>query len=73
MEKAPAVLTKFAKKLRIERLKRGFSQETLAAAAGVSRNYIGMIERGESNLTLGTMDQIARAMRMEVWELVKFN
>jgi transcriptional regulator with XRE-family HTH domain len=72
MEKAPAVLTKFAKKLRIERVKRGFSQETLAAAAGVSRNYIGMIERGESNLTLGTMDQIARAMRMDVWELVKF-
>jgi transcriptional regulator with XRE-family HTH domain len=72
MEKTPIVLTRFAKKLRAERLKHGFSQETLAAAAGVSRNYIGMIERGESNLTLGTMDQIARAMRMEVWELVKF-
>ena len=72
MGKPPTILSKFAKKLRSERTQRGFSQETLASAAGVSRNYIGMIERGESNLTLGTMEQIARALRMEVWELVKF-
>lgn len=71
MEKQPAILSKFARKLRNERAERGFSQESLAAAAGLSRNYIGMIERGESNLTLGTLERLAKALRMESWELLK--
>ncbi len=72
MGKHPPIVPKFARKLRSEREERGFSQESLATAAGLSRNYIGMIERGESNLTLGTVERLARALRMESWELLKF-
>ncbi len=71
MGKQPTILSKFAKKLRIERMQRGFSQESLAAATGLSRNYIGMIERGETNLTLGILERIANALHMESWELLK--
>ena len=72
MGKLPVVLSKFAKKLRAERARRGMSQESLAMSAGLSRNYIGMIERGEANLTLGTIERIADALRVEGWELLRF-
>ncbi len=72
MDRLSTVLTRFAKKLRNERLRRGLSQESLASVAGLSRNYIGMIERGEANLTLGTIERLARALRMESWELLRF-
>jgi transcriptional regulator with XRE-family HTH domain len=72
MGKHPPIVSKFARKLRAEREERGFSQESLASTAGLSRNYIGMIERGEANLTLGTIDRLAKALRIESWELLKF-
>jgi hypothetical protein len=37
------------------------SQGALARAAGLSTNYVGMVERGERNLTLRALDAIARA------------
>lgn len=72
MVKRQVILLRFAKKLRHERTRSGLSQESLASGAGLSRNYIGMIERGEANLTLGVIEQIAQTLHMESWELLKF-
>lgn len=55
-------LEKFGEKVREERLKRGLSQEELAAKAGVHRTYIGMIERAEKNITLENIQKIAHAL-----------
>lgn len=71
MGKQPPIVYRFAKKVKTERLHRGLSQESLAMATGLSRNYIGMIERGETNLTLGTLERLARALRVESWELLR--
>ncbi len=67
-----AILKVFSKRLREVRLDRNLSQETLAQKAKVSRNFIGMLERGERNITIATLEDIAKALNIEVWELLKF-
>ena len=42
----------------------GLSQEDLAEAAGVHRTYIGMIVRGEKNVTIYNIERIAAALKV---------
>lgn len=65
------ILKKFGARVRQERLKSGISQEDLAGLASVHRTYIGMIERGEKNVTLSTMINIAGALEIDVIDLIK--
>lgn len=69
-ESEQRLLLAFGEKLKRVRLSRGFSQEELAAVAGVHRTYIGMIERGEKNATLITIVRFARALGVTVSELL---
>jgi transcriptional regulator with XRE-family HTH domain len=39
--------------------------------AGVHRTYIGMIERGEKNITLSNIQKIAKALNINVSDLLK--
>ena len=48
---------------------RGLSQEALAEKAGLHRNYIGLIERGERNASLKALFAIAAALDMGLAEL----
>jgi transcriptional regulator with XRE-family HTH domain len=47
------------------RNKLGVSQEKLAEYANLHRTYIGSVERGEYNLTLQTLERIAKALKVE--------
>jgi len=58
--------------VREQRLKRGISQEKLGELAKVHRTYIGMIERAEKNITLTSMEKIARALSLKVSDLMDF-
>lgn len=55
------------KRLRAER---GLSLDALAKASGVSKSRLGQIERGEANPSVGTVWQIAGALRVEFSALV---
>lgn len=64
---------KIGLKIKIERVKRSFSQEKLAELADLSRPTIGAIERGEQSPTFETMEAIAAAFGMSVQELCNFD
>lgn len=70
MDKKIELLEKFGEKVREERLKKGLSQEELAARASVHRTYIGMIERGEKNITLLNIKKVAKALDLPIDKLL---
>jgi transcriptional regulator with XRE-family HTH domain len=52
------------------RNERGLSQEALAYAAGIHRNYLGGIERRERNVGLDNLEKIAAALGVSMADLV---
>jgi transcriptional regulator with XRE-family HTH domain len=45
---------------------KGLSQEQLADQCGLHRTYIGSVERCERNVTLGTLELLAQALKTTV-------
>ena len=62
----------FARRVREERKKiePALSQEALADKAKLHRTYLGGLERGEINPTLSNADKVAKALDMELAELL---
>ena len=54
-----------------EIIQKSVSQEQLADLAGVHRTYIGMIERGEKNVTILTMVRLSEALGLRIYDLIK--
>ena len=48
----------------------GVSQERLAELVNCHRNYIGLIERGEQNLTIDSLVRMARTLKCKVSDLL---
>ncbi|MES2216504.1 MAG: helix-turn-helix transcriptional regulator [Patescibacteria group bacterium] len=60
------------KKVRALREKLGLSQEQLGQKATVHRTYVGMIERGEKNITIYNLRKFAGALGVKVRDLIDF-
>ncbi|MBD8963133.1 MAG: helix-turn-helix transcriptional regulator [Candidatus Gastranaerophilaceae bacterium] len=63
---------KLGLKIRVERQKQKISQEKLAELSNLNRNFIGMIERGETNVTVKNLENIANALKLPIQELFNF-
>lgn len=66
------ILIKFGNRIRELRNEKEWSQETLADKTGFHRTYIGMIERGERNLSLKNVEIFASSFGLSISELLKF-
>lgn len=63
------LLKRFGRRIRDLRTRLGISQEELAFRAGFHRTYVGMIERGERNITLSNMMKLANALKIRLNDL----
>ena len=66
------IRNKFGENVRELRRARGLSQEELAFRAGIHRNYLGGIERGERNPALDNISAIAKALGVDLSDLLRF-
>ncbi|TNE80680.1 MAG: XRE family transcriptional regulator [Bacteroidetes bacterium] len=65
-----ALVKEFGLRIRNLREQKNLSQEKLSFITGFHRTYIGMIERGERNISLLNMAVFAKAFEMTVSELL---
>jgi transcriptional regulator with XRE-family HTH domain len=67
---ASSIRVRFGTNLRKIRLDKGISQEELANLAGLHRTYISSVERGERNVTLETIEKLAKAFGVSTSKLM---
>lgn len=60
----------FGARVRDARSRQGLSQEDLAHRAGLHRTYVGGVERGERNVSLGSLYTIADTLGVRAVELL---
>ena len=61
---------RFGVNLRRLRLAKEVSQEELAEIAGLHRTYVSSVERGERNVTLDTIQKLAKALGVSMAKLM---
>jgi transcriptional regulator with XRE-family HTH domain len=64
------LLEAFGRRIKQLRTERGLSQEELAFGTGFHRTYIGMVERGERNLSLSNVGVFAKTFGLSISQLL---
>ena len=64
------ILKRFSQNVKTLRLQKRWSQEELARRADLHRTYIGAIERHERNVSLVNVERIAKALKVNVKDLL---
>lgn len=67
------LLAGIGKKIQTIREKRGMTQEQLADITGINAKYISAVECGQKNVTIKTLDKIAKGLEVELYELFLFS
>lgn len=66
------LLKEFGNRIKLLRLEKDYSQEKISFLTGFHRTYIGMIERGERNISLSNIAVFAKVFEISVSELLDF-
>lgn len=67
------ILKNLGIKLKYKRLQKGLTQEALAEMIDVHEKYIGKIETGKQNITIKTLNRIANALEIDIYNLLMFD
>ena len=67
----PGYRNRLGQRIRKFRSQRHWSQEEFADICQINRSYMGRIERGELNLTLDSLEKLAKGLGMTVSALLK--
>ncbi len=67
------LLKKFGKNVKIQRIKKDYTQEQLAEIMNVSQNYIANIERGKANMSLAKVNELAAYLNVNIESLLTFS
>ncbi len=69
--KSRTMVERIGDALRKRRESLGVSQEAFADRIGMHRTYYSALERGESNLTIRTLEKVCLGLRTKLWEVFK--
>lgn len=69
-KRAGDIRARFGEHLRAIRTKSGLSQEALGMDAGLHRTFVSMVERGERNVTIATVEKLAKALKRRMADLM---
>lgn len=64
------IAIEFGKKLATQRTKKGLLQKELSVLCGFSINYIGVLERGEKNISLEKVFVLAEQLECSIYDLI---
>ncbi|MDB6081122.1 MAG: putative transcriptional regulator [Chlamydiia bacterium] len=70
IRKKTSVQSEFGKRVKCKRKELRLTQEELAERAGLDPTYIGSIERGERNVSLGNILALAQALMLSPKDLI---
>jgi len=62
---------KFGENMNKIRLEKGMSQGDICRALNLDRAYISNVENGKQNLTISTMEKVAKALGVSIDTLLK--
>ena len=62
---------KFGENMKKIRLEKGMSQGDICRELGLDRAYISNVENGKQNLTISTMEKVAKVLEVSVSQLLK--
>jgi len=71
MIRKKTILKRFGVTVRLHRRKMGLTQQEFGTRVGIHRTYVGAIERGERNLTIMKICEIADALDRDlvsIWQ-----
>jgi transcriptional regulator with XRE-family HTH domain len=64
---------KFGKRVKLLRIEKGWSQEKLALTADLDRTYVPSIEAGKRNVSITVIEKLAKALNVDLTEILNFN
>ncbi len=67
------LISEFGQRIKQLRNEKNISQEKLSYSTGFHRTYIGMVERGERNISLTNIAVFAKVFEMSISELLDFS